>query len=164
MSLPLPERLTARVILLDEQDRILLMKGRFPNDRTGSGAWFTVGGGAAPGESILEAAAREVREETGLAVELGPIVWRREGIGRDHTGEKLLFRESYVVARCAGGEPSRESWEAHEHDLVDDIRWWTLDELAACEEAVYPEGLASLLPDIIAGDYPAEPRDLKAIT
>ncbi len=164
MSAPLPERLTTRVILLDDQDRILLMKGRFPNDRAGPGAWFTVGGGAAPGESILETAARELREETGFAAELGPVVWYREGIGRDHTGAKLLFRESYVVARCAGGEPSREAWEAHEHDLIDDIRWWTLDELSASEEAVYPEGLAALLPEIIAGDYPAEPRVLKTIT
>jgi hypothetical protein len=46
------ERPTARVLLLDAQDRILLMKGRLPSDPTGPGAWFTLGGGVEAGRDL----------------------------------------------------------------------------------------------------------------
>ena len=155
------ERLTARVLLLDPDGRILLMKGRLPSDPDAPADWFTIGGGAEPGETALETAAREIFEETGFTgVELGPVVWRREGPLALAGGELVLFKEHYIVARCAGGEPSRDGWDALERTLIDDIRWWTLAELAACEDAVHPIGLAGLLPDILAGRYPDPPRQI----
>jgi hypothetical protein len=41
--------------------------------------------------------------------------------------------------------------------LVIDLRWWSLHELVACEDTVYPAGLAQRLPDVIAGRHPPEP-------
>jgi 8-oxo-dGTP pyrophosphatase MutT (NUDIX family) len=152
------ERVTARVILLDPDNRILLMKGRLPSDPDAPGAWFTVGGGVEEGESILQAAAREIFEETGFTdVELGPVVWYGEGIVYDRKRRPLVLKASYVVARCAGGEPSRAGWQPLESELVDDIRWWTLGDLRACPDDIYPDTLLDLLPDVIAGRYSAEP-------
>lgn len=152
----IPERPTARVLLLDAHDRILLMKGRLPGHPERDGAWFTVGGGCEPGESYLEAAAREIVEETGITdFELGPIVWVRAGVL--HIPEPRFFQERYIVARCEGCEPDRGGWDALERDLIDDIRWWTLAELIATTDAVFPGGLAERLPDILSGRYPAEP-------
>jgi ADP-ribose pyrophosphatase YjhB (NUDIX family) len=157
------ERPTARVLLFDPDHRVLLMRGRMPHQPEGFGAWFTVGGGIEPGESLAEAARREVAEETGFTeVEIGPVVWFREGTGRLASGERVLFKESYIVARCAGGEPHRGGWEAHEHRLMDDMRWWTRDALAASAEPIYPEGLADLLVDLIAGRFPHTPLVLAA--
>lgn len=153
---PIVVRPTARVLLLDAADSILLMNGRLPGNRHRDPSWFTVGGGVEAGETWLEAAAREIVEETGITdFELGPIVWRREGVLE--IPDPVLFDERYIVARCAGGEPSREGWQAIEHELIGEMRWWTLADLAVTAEPVFPGGLAQRLPDILAGRYPAEP-------
>jgi 8-oxo-dGTP pyrophosphatase MutT (NUDIX family) len=154
-------RLTARVLLFDPGDRLLLMRGRLPSAPDGPGAWFTVGGGAAPGESVMQAAAREITEETGFTdFELGPVVWRREG-ALDLGAETVWMDEHYVIARGAGGDPMRHGWQPDEHALIDDIRWWTHAELLATDEPVFPPGLADLLHDILAGRRPAEPLSIR---
>lgn len=152
------ERITARVLLFDPEGRLLLMKGRLPSAPDAPGAWFTVGGGAEPGESVVEAAWREVREETGFEpTEMGPVVWYRECVLLLADLEPVRFKESYMVARCAGGEPSRRGWDELERRLIDDIRWWTLDEIFDSSETIHPEGFAALLPDVVAKRYPATP-------
>jgi 8-oxo-dGTP pyrophosphatase MutT (NUDIX family) len=152
-------RLTVRVLLLDPKDRLLLMKGRLRGNPPDSGVWFTVGGGAEPGEDVAAAAAREIAEETGFTdVEIGPVVWRREGLWPQPDGERPYFDEHYLVARCQGGEPDRTGWLAHERELIDDIRWWTLAELRETPEPVFPPGLAALLPEVLAGRRPDPPR------
>ena len=152
------ERLTARVLLLDPDGRILLMKGRLPGRPDGPAFWYSIGGGVEEGETLQQAAAREIVEETGLTdAVLGPIVWRDEVILHDVDGEQRLFRQYYVVARTAGGAPSREGWLPHEHRLTDDMRWWTLGELQLTADTVYPIGMAVLLADVLAGRIAAEP-------
>ncbi len=149
------ERITVRVLLFDREGRILLMKGRMTHRPTDRGAWFTVGGGADPGETVEDCARREIAEESGFTdVTLGPIVWHRTSPGELPDGERVLLRETYVMAWVPGGEPVRDNWEAHEHDLVDDLRWWTIEDLAACEDRIFPERLLELLPGVAAGRYP----------
>lgn len=157
LSFAQPERPTARVLLLDPADRILLMKGRLPSAPDRPGVWFTVGGGVEAGETFLEAADREIREETGLIdFVLGPVVWVREGVML--LPEPTLLKECYIVARCKGGDPVREGWTAIERELIDDIRWWTVAELAATADRVFPPGLAHRLPPLLGGCFPAEPE------
>ncbi len=146
------ERITVRVLLLDPADRILLMKGRLPSDPAAPGAWFTVGGGVETGETIEAAALREVGEETGFEdVVLGEIAWRGEQIHHDRKGRPVRVRETFLQARCGGGTPSRAGWQALEREFVDDIRWWTLRDLAACAEPVFPADLADRLAAVLQG-------------
>jgi len=143
------ERQTARVLLLDPQNQILLLKGRLPSDPTAPGVWFTVGGGVETGESLEEAARREILEETGFVVaRVGEVLWRREQRFADRKGCPILIKEAFMLARCGSGEPSREGWVALEREFVDDIRWWTLDELLATKEPIYPADLALKLQEI----------------
>lgn len=67
-------RPAARILLLDEADRVLLF--RFdPSDRPPF--WCTPGGAVDPGESYEQAARRELREETWLDLDCGPQVLQR---------------------------------------------------------------------------------------
>lgn len=154
-------RPTARVLLLDPGDRLLLMRGRGSHLPDAPTVWWTVGGGARVGETLHETALREIREEAGIEdVELGPVVWRREAVLLMADGAHSLLEESYFVARCAGAEPDRSGWDAHEQALCDDIRWWSPADLPQIADVLFPERMLELLPAILAGDYPAEPLDI----
>ncbi|MGE3143122.1 MAG: NUDIX hydrolase [Hyphomonadaceae bacterium] len=154
-------RRTARVLLLDPAQRILLMKGRLPTKPEGPAAWFTIGGGAEPGESLEAAARREVREETGATdFTLGPIVWTGEIAAFTRSGADLLVQESYFIAHSAAFDPSRAGWQALEREFIDDMRWWALADILASGELFYPLELARLLPDVIAGRTPGAPITL----
>src|SRR5262249_51641730 len=78
-------RTSARVVLLDEAGRLLLSCGSAPTHPEGDAPkwWFTVGGQARAGETLPQAASREVYEETGLHADpsemVGPM-WRRDAI------------------------------------------------------------------------------------
>lgn len=61
-----------------DRGRLLLVQRGHP---PGEGLWSLPGGRVEPGESETEAVAREVREETGLRVDVGPLVGRVERAG-----------------------------------------------------------------------------------
>ncbi len=93
-----------KLLLLDEDDRLLLIHARDP--RTQDVCWYPVGGGVEDGETLQEAAVREAFEETGL-VDLPPgvPVWRR-----DHTyeyyGRVVDVHEEWLMHRIDRFEPA----------------------------------------------------------
>jgi len=91
------------------------------------------------------------------------VIWTREAVSRLVTGETVIFKESYIVARCSGGEPSRDGWESYEHDLIDDIRWWSLAEIATTDERIWPERFGELIGAAAAGDYPSDPLEISVV-
>ena len=139
------QRQAARVILIDEAGRVLLFRGGDPHRPDAGTWWFTPGGGLDDGETIEEAARREVREETGFVVtDFGPVVLERsiefEVEGQHFDQDEVFFRVS-----VAGFAVDKREWTDLERRLIVEHRWWTREELATTTETVYPEGLVDLL-------------------
>ena len=105
----MPDRLAARVVLIDRDDCVLLLSGRESTDPNGRQFWFTPGGGAEDGESIVDAAGREVFEETGFKLgEIGPCVWTRHAVF-EFEGRRYSQDEQYFVVRVERFEVRRPS-------------------------------------------------------
>lgn len=100
-------------------DRILAMRRASTKD-AGAGLWETVSGRVEPGESLLGAIDREIREETGLEVELEPRPIDAYTAARGNAPMLVVVYR----ARWIANEVTRSA----EHDAH---AWWTASEFRA---------------------------------
>ena len=151
-------RTAARAVVLDDEGRVLLVRFDFPNERT---VWATVGGGLEPDETYEDAIRRELAEEAGLdGVQLGPEIWTRTHIWDDGIHWDGQTERYFLVRTPAFVPMPRHSWEQLNAEWVTDVRWWTVDEIEASDEAFAPTRLAALLRELHRDGPPAEPIDV----
>ena len=154
------ERNAVRVVLTDAAGRVLLFHA-VPPEGGPAGWWELPGGGIDDGESYLEAAVREVREETGLLLDpatIGPPSWRRDTTWRSR-GVRRLQHEVVVSARVPGDRPAIRTDGQTASELEDyvDVRWWEVGDILGSSERFYPGRLPELLPAFLAGEAIDEP-------
>ena len=100
-------------------DRVLLVQRARPPRQ---GQWSLPGGGQQLGETLTDAARREVREEAGLEVELGEVIATLDLIERDAGGR---VRYHYVLIDFVAEAASAE---LRPGDDAAAARWFTLEE------------------------------------
>jgi 8-oxo-dGTP pyrophosphatase MutT (NUDIX family) len=154
------ERSAVRVVLQDDGGRILLFRA-FLASRSAEGWWELPGGGIDPGETYVQAAVREIREETGLVIgpgQVGEPRWRRSATWLAR-GIRRLQHEVVVHVRIAGqcppvGDGGRTAEELEEYVAA---RWWDPEDILASAERFYPGRLPELLAAFLAGEAIDEP-------
>ncbi|MGD1934004.1 MAG: NUDIX domain-containing protein [Candidatus Phaeomarinobacter sp.] len=143
-------RRTGRVILMDPTYRVLLL--RFSVTQAGEPFefWATPGGRAEDDESDLEAAIRELDEELRLSVPLdGPVHVHESTF--EVNGNVWHGRDVFFHGRCAANDPAfTGGTEPDERHALQEMRWWTLEELEKTAETVFPPDLATVSRQLVS--------------
>lgn len=120
MSLSTPvnaPRLAVGAIVVDDGSMLMVKRGRAP----ARGLWSVPGGRVEAGEYLNEALRREVREETGLEVQVGPLAGIHEVLGDPH-----YVILDYLATVTGANAPSPG-------DDVDEVRWVALEDIPTLE-------------------------------
>jgi 8-oxo-dGTP pyrophosphatase MutT (NUDIX family) len=163
-DLPILERDAVRVVVRDRDDRILLFHTHEVTAPELGTWWELPGGGIDEGETYLDAAVRELREETGIrvsAAQVGKPSWRRSASFRHrefrHLQHEVVVQVRLDVPGSAIDESARLEYEKEDYF---DFRWWRIGEVVSSAGPFYPGRLAALLQPFLDGDEIDEPFEL----
>jgi 8-oxo-dGTP diphosphatase len=125
------QRIAAYGVCRDADGRLLL--ARASSSLTVRGRWFLPGGGVQHGESPPDSLRREMDEETGLAVVVGPLLEVLSDV-RTVPPDRTNLHTVRLIYQV-------DSWEGQlrpESDgTTDAVGWFTLDELGTLPLANY---------------------------
>jgi 8-oxo-dGTP pyrophosphatase MutT (NUDIX family) len=141
-------RVGGRLLLIDPDDRVLLIHETYELHGTARTHWLTPGGGVEAGEDPRQTAVREALEETGIEVALAPDAPEVLTTRRHWSWRQLHFdqEDHFFAARVPSGLAVRPRGLTDvEQVTLLGHRWWSRAELAGTSETILPPGLADLL-------------------
>jgi ADP-ribose pyrophosphatase YjhB (NUDIX family)/GNAT superfamily N-acetyltransferase len=159
LELHLPSlRPAARGVILDPEDRVLLVRFEFADGPL----WATPGGGLESGETLIEGLRRELIEEVGLSGFADPPhLWHEEMVAEGHAAGYAGVINDYFLIRTPHFDPAGSlSPEELRAENVHALRWWTPDELSAYEGRFAPRDLPALLHKLTNSGPPTTPTPL----
>jgi len=143
-------RQVGRVLIRNHAGEVFLLRGKDPGEPDRPAYWFTPGGKIDPGETAQEAAARELQEEVGIIVQpaaLGEVIGTEDVTYRFNG---VSYRQSGVFFALRHESPRlhTEGLTAIEAETIDTGQWWSLAQILATEETIYPENLGEMLANL----------------
>lgn len=131
-----------RVVLQNEDGKILMVRQHHEN----RDIWMVPGGGIEEGENSIEAAVREVKEETGMEIEITGVAWHIEEVS-EARGQRFV---NYMIGRILGGEPvlGSDPELAADEQVLREVRFMSREEIGE-QENVYPKFFNEEIWDIL---------------
>jgi ADP-ribose pyrophosphatase YjhB (NUDIX family) len=131
-----------RVVILDSEQRILMIR-QHHSERY---VWTVPGGAIEPGENAVDAAIREVREETGLQVAIDRMLWHVEQVvpGKDPRFVNVFLAYPTGGSLRIGTDPERDQ----DSQVIEEVRYLSRSELMEAD-GLYPEFLKDELWEIL---------------
>ena len=134
-------------MLFDEGGAVLLIRFVVMRPDGEFVFWALPGGEIEAGETEIEAAAREVREELGIGVKVeGPVY--RDANQFWHQGEMQDNVDFLFRADCGREEPRLVGFTTDEKEIMKEVRWWSASEVEASEERIFPANLAKRMREL----------------
>ena len=150
-------RNAARVLVLTPEGRVLLLR-LTPSFR--DPFWVTPGGGLDDGESFEAAAGRELQEEVGRELPLGPCIWTRRVVFTWEQWRVHQEERTFVV-------PTPEEFDAvtvfPDEEPITGWGWFGVDDLRREPDTVYPVALADHLSALLTAGVPDTPIHLGTV-
>ncbi len=142
-------RATARVLVVDDADRILLFHSHWDR-RALPPRWVTPGGGIDAGETPHQAAVRELFEETGQRVDtLGEPVWHAI-IPMPAAYQAQSSDATFYLWRTHEFDPIDSGWTDDEREDVLEWSWFDAERLRTSTDAFDPEDVRRILAAVTA--------------
>ncbi|MCI5178564.1 MAG: NUDIX domain-containing protein [Candidatus Electrothrix sp. AW3_4] len=145
-------RQCSRLMIINEQKQLLLFQ--YKDEHHAEPFWATAGGELRPGESSLEAAKRELYEETGLDDAIGRMVMKRKEVFAVARSVPALWREQYYLVQCSSQKTVfAAEWTEEEKSTIQQWKWWSLEEMDGKAHCFKPECLPELFGKILSSLY-----------
>jgi ADP-ribose pyrophosphatase YjhB (NUDIX family) len=134
-------------MLFDEGGAVLLIRFVVMRPDGEFVFWALPGGEIEAGETEIEAAGRELREELGIGVKVeGPVY--RDANQFWHQGEMQDNVDFLFRAECGQEEPRLIGFTSDEKKIMKEVRWWSQAEIEASEERIFPVNLAGRMGEL----------------
>jgi 8-oxo-dGTP diphosphatase len=145
MGLISRRRRSARVILLNDEGQVLLIRFIIPRRSGPFAFWATPGGGIEDGETELEAARREMREELHLEVLLAAPPVHVTTSRFEFDGAMIDSVDTFFAGRCERNAPRLDAPTEAERAAMQEMRWWSVEDIEQAAEPIYPPELATII-------------------